>query len=63
VISIDNALILYEDEKRCNQGKFVDAGYAVEVIAVSASGNIVVCGLSNGTIAVLHISGVIVLTL
>uniref|UniRef100_A0A182YC48 Rod_C domain-containing protein n=1 Tax=Anopheles stephensi TaxID=30069 RepID=A0A182YC48_ANOST len=60
VISIDNALILYEDEKRCQQGQFVDAGYPVEVIAVSASGNIIVSGLSNGTIVVLHISGVIV---
>uniref|UniRef100_A0A182K6U4 Uncharacterized protein n=1 Tax=Anopheles christyi TaxID=43041 RepID=A0A182K6U4_9DIPT len=63
VISIDNALILYEDEKRCNQGQFVDAGCPVEVIAVSVSGNLVVCGLSNGTIVVLHISGAIVLTL
>uniref|UniRef100_A0A182P1L0 Uncharacterized protein n=1 Tax=Anopheles epiroticus TaxID=199890 RepID=A0A182P1L0_9DIPT len=63
VISIDNALILYEDEKRCNQGQFVDTGFSVEVIAVSANGNIVVCGLSNGTIVVLHISSVIVLTL
>uniref|UniRef100_A0A4Y0BEK2 RZZ complex subunit KNTC1/ROD C-terminal domain-containing protein n=1 Tax=Anopheles funestus TaxID=62324 RepID=A0A4Y0BEK2_ANOFN len=63
IISIDNALILYEDEKRCNQANFVDAVSPVEVIAVSASGNIVVCGLTNGTIVVLHISGAILLTL
>uniref|UniRef100_A0A182WD88 Uncharacterized protein n=1 Tax=Anopheles minimus TaxID=112268 RepID=A0A182WD88_9DIPT len=63
VISIDTMLILFEDEKRCNQEKFVDAGSLVEVIAVSASGNIVVCGLSNGTTMVLHISGVVVLTI
>uniref|UniRef100_A0A182QZ07 Uncharacterized protein n=1 Tax=Anopheles farauti TaxID=69004 RepID=A0A182QZ07_9DIPT len=62
VISIDSALILYQNEKRCYEGNFIDMYRSVEVIAVSASGNIVICGLSNGTITVLHITGVNIFT-
>uniref|UniRef100_A0A182MXC7 Uncharacterized protein n=1 Tax=Anopheles dirus TaxID=7168 RepID=A0A182MXC7_9DIPT len=62
VIAIDSALILYQDEKRCKEGNFINTYHSVEVIAVSASGNIVICGLSNGTITVLHITGVNVFT-
>ncbi|XP_058065571.1 kinetochore-associated protein 1 [Anopheles bellator] len=58
IISIDNALILYPDEKRCNDGNFVDVTHPVEAIAVSASGNIIVCGLCDGTIIGLHINGI-----
>ncbi|XP_052860385.1 kinetochore-associated protein 1 [Anopheles cruzii] len=58
IISIDSALILYPDEKRCNDGNFIDVTHPVEAIAVSASGNIIVCGLCDGTIIGLHINGI-----
>ncbi|XP_058129064.1 kinetochore-associated protein 1 [Anopheles ziemanni] len=58
VISVDSAIILFQDEKRCNEASILDVEYSVETITVSASGNIIVCGLSNGTIFGLHITGV-----
>ncbi|XP_053669915.1 kinetochore-associated protein 1 [Anopheles nili] len=62
IISIDSTLILYPDEKRYSAVNYIDVGHPLEVIAVSASGNIILCGLSNGNICVLHISGVGIFT-
>uniref|UniRef100_A0AAG5DMB2 RZZ complex subunit KNTC1/ROD C-terminal domain-containing protein n=1 Tax=Anopheles atroparvus TaxID=41427 RepID=A0AAG5DMB2_ANOAO len=59
VIAVDSVIILFQDERRCNEAAFLDVEQTVETFTVSASGNIIVCGLSNGTICGLHISGVL----
>lgn len=57
ILSIDKALVLFQDENRCNEGNILDVSHDIECIAASESGDLVVCGLSNGTITGFHVRG------
>ncbi|EDV52945.1 uncharacterized protein LOC6554740 [Drosophila erecta] len=58
VIGIDKSLLLLEDElvAKCS---FLAFGAAIEAIAISASGNLIVCGLSDGEVHGVFIKGLL----
>nr|XP_017007775.2 uncharacterized protein LOC108064669 [Drosophila takahashii] len=58
VIGIDKSLLLLEDElvAKCS---FLGFGAAIEAIAISASGNLIVCGLSDGEVHGVFIKGLL----
>ncbi|XP_055536663.1 uncharacterized protein LOC129725174 [Wyeomyia smithii] len=58
IISIDKTLVVFQDENRCNDGKILDVSCNIECVASSDSGDLIVCGLSNGTITGFHVGGI-----
>lgn len=58
VIGIDKSLLLLEDElvAKCS---FLAFGAAIEAIAISSSGNLIVCGLSDGEVHGVFIKGLL----
>lgn len=57
ILSIDKTLVLFQDENRCNEGNIMDVSHEIECITTSESGDLVICGLSNGTITGFHVKG------
>jgi len=58
VIGIDKSLLLLEDElvAKCS---FLGFGAAIEAITISTSGNLIVCGLSDGEVHGVFIKGLL----
>ncbi|XP_017060303.1 uncharacterized protein LOC108100776 [Drosophila ficusphila] len=58
VIGIDKSLLLLEDElvAKCS---FLGFGATIEAIAISSSGNLIVCGLSDGEVHGVFIKGLL----
>ncbi|XP_017073334.2 uncharacterized protein LOC108109368 [Drosophila eugracilis] len=58
VIGIDKSLLLLEDElvAKCS---FLGFGATIEAIAISTSGNLIVCGLSDGEVHGVFIKGLL----
>lgn len=57
-IAIDKTLLLLEDElvAKCSCLSF---GATIEAIAMSASGNLIICGLSDGEVHGVYIKGLL----
>lgn len=58
VISIDKSLLLLEDElvAKCS---FLSFGAQIDAIAISNSGNLIVCGLTDGEVHGVYIKGLL----
>jgi len=58
VISIDRSLLLLEDElvAKCS---FLSFSAHIDAIAISNSGNLIVCGLSDGEVHGVYIKGLL----
>lgn len=58
VISIDKSLLLLEDEliAKCS---FLSFGANIDAIAISNSGNLIVCGLTDGEVHGVYIKGLL----
>ncbi|KAL5278300.1 KNTC1 family protein [Megaselia abdita] len=56
VVKIDKTIVLLEKENEAVAG-LLDFGAAIDFICISASGNLIICCLSDGCIHIIHIKG------
>lgn len=56
VVKIDKTIVLLEKENEAVAG-LLDFGAPIDCICISASGNIIICCLSDGAIHIIHVKG------